>query len=70
MNLRAALAQNLVRLRKERGWSQEDLADRVEIDRTYVSALERQKYAATIDVVERLASAFSVGAIELLTARP
>ena len=66
MSLRGVLAKNLQRLRKERGWSQEAYADKVGIDRTYVSALERERYSATIDVVERLAGAFAVDPIELL----
>lgn len=66
MRLRAALAENLVRLRTERGWSQEDFADKVGIDRTYVSSLERRRYAATIDILERLADAFQVDAADLL----
>jgi transcriptional regulator with XRE-family HTH domain len=40
---------NLRRLRQAQGLSQEELADRAEIDRTYVSALERSVYAAGID---------------------
>jgi transcriptional regulator with XRE-family HTH domain len=67
MLLRSVLAENLRRLRAERGLSQEALADLVGIDRTYVSALERQVYAATIDVIERLADTLRVPPIVLLT---
>lgn len=35
------LATNLRRVRKERGFSQEDLALEASVDRTYVSQLER-----------------------------
>ena len=66
MRLRTALAENLVRLRAERGWSQEDFADKVGIDRTYVSSLERRRYAATVDILERLADAFQIDATDLL----
>ena len=41
--------------------------DRADIDRTYVSSLERMQYAATIDMVESLAGALGVTAHELLT---
>ena len=61
------LALNLKRLRADRGLSQEDLADRADIDRTYVSSLERSVYAAGIDVVDRLATALGVTVAELLT---
>lgn len=40
--------------------SQEELAHRADIDRTYISALERMVYAASIDVLERLAIALEV----------
>jgi transcriptional regulator with XRE-family HTH domain len=38
-----------------------------QIDRTYISALERCRYAASIDVVDRLAGVLGVGAADLLT---
>lgn len=66
MNLRDTLAGNLREYRSRRGFSQEELAHRAEIDRTYVSALERSVYAATVDVIERLAEALSVKPEELL----
>ena len=66
MEIRDILAHNLKRLRAEQGLSQEDLADRADIDRTYVSSLERSVYAAGIDVVDRLAKAMGVTAADLL----
>ena len=42
--------------------SQEGVAHRAEIDRTYISAIERCVYAASIDVVDRLARELSVEA--------
>lgn len=61
------LALNLRRLRADRGLSQEDLADRADIDRTYISSLERSVYAAGIDVVDRLAKALGVTVVDLLS---
>jgi len=60
------LALNLRRLRQAKGLSQEELAHQAEIDRTYVSALERSVYAAGIDVVDRLARVLGVEAADLL----
>jgi transcriptional regulator with XRE-family HTH domain len=37
--------------------SQEDLADRAKLDRTYVSGIERGKRNPTLDVLQRLSSA-------------
>ncbi len=67
MEIRDVLAHNLKRLRTDRGLSQEELADRADIDRTYISSLERSVYAAGIDVVDRLAKALDVTAAELLS---
>jgi len=66
MSIREVLAQNLKRYRALRGLSQEELAHRADIDRTYISSLERSQYAAGIDVVERLAMALDVPVFELL----
>jgi transcriptional regulator with XRE-family HTH domain len=66
MGIREILAANLRNLRQERGMSQEELAHRADIDRTYISALERTVYAASIDVLERLAIALEVSPDALL----
>jgi len=66
MEIREILAQNLKRHRKAQGLSQEELAHRAGIDRTYVSSLERSVYAAGIDVVDSLAKALGVEAEDLL----
>ena len=57
MDVRQRLAVNMKRLRKERGWSQEALADEADLDRTYISGIERVVKNPTITVVERVASA-------------
>ena len=66
MGIRATFASNLRRLRTEKGYSQEELAHRADLDRTYISSLERQVYGASIDVVERLAKVLGVRPSELL----
>ncbi len=70
MDIRETLALNLRTIRRARGLSQEELAHRAEIDRTYVSALERSVYAAGIDVLDRLAKALGVEAADLLRVPP
>lgn len=60
------LALNLRKFRRAKGLSQEELADRAKIDRTYISAVERSVYAASIDVVDRLARGLGVEAADLL----
>jgi transcriptional regulator with XRE-family HTH domain len=66
MDIREVLALNLRKLRRARRLSQEELAHRAEIDRTYISSLERSVYSAGIDVVDRLAKVLGVEASDLL----
>lgn len=66
MDIREVLARNLKAFRHARDMSQEELAHRANIDRTYISSLERRIYAASIDVVDRLANVLGVEAHELL----
>ena len=70
MDIREVFARNLRRYRHAAKLSQEELADRAEIDRTYVSALERSVYAASIDVVDRIARVLGVQAADLLIGSP
>jgi transcriptional regulator with XRE-family HTH domain len=60
MEIREVFARNLRSARHARGLSQEALADEAGIDRGYISALERARYSATIDVVGKLAKALDV----------
>lgn len=60
------LALNLRKKRREAGLSQEELAHRAGIDRTYISSLERSVYNAGIDVVDRLARELGLAAADLL----
>jgi len=66
MEIRARLARNLKREREALGWSQEELADRADLHRTYVSGIERKVRNPTIEIVDRLAKALKVGAGSLL----
>jgi transcriptional regulator with XRE-family HTH domain len=66
MDIRGRLARNLVRLREERGWSQEELADQADLHRTYVSGIERKVRNPTVLILERLAKALKVTASELI----
>lgn len=63
---RAVLASNLIRLRREKGWSQEALAFEAGLHRTFVAHVERQVRNISLDNLERLAKALSVHIHELL----
>lgn len=66
MSSRETLARNLKLLRAARGFSQEALANAAMIDRTYVSALERRKYSASVDRLDKLAAQLGVETYVLL----
>jgi transcriptional regulator with XRE-family HTH domain len=66
MAIRATFADNLRRIRAEKGISQEELAHRADLDRTYISYIENRRYAASIDVLGRIAKGLGVHASELL----
>ena len=70
MEIREVFARNLKALRRAKGLSQEELAHQADLDRTYVSSLERCVYNASIDVVDRLALVLGVEASELLRRPP
>ena len=65
MKAGALVARNIRRLRVANGLSQEVLAVDAEIDRTYVSRLERGLENPTVAVLERLARALSANIEEL-----
>jgi len=60
MTLREIFSRNLQAQRRARGLSQEALAHEAEVDRTYLSALERCINSASLDIVERLARVLDV----------
>jgi len=66
MDVRHRLAANMKRLRKERGWSQEALADEAGLDRTYISGIERIVRNPTVTVVERIGLALKCQMGDLL----
>ena len=66
MKLREVVAKNLRRLRNAQGLSQEELADRADVNRNYVGMLEREEHAATIDMLEKLADVLGIDPVEFL----
>lgn len=52
-------------LRSERKWSQEDLALEAGINKNYISDLENGRRNPSLDILERIAIAFSISLSEL-----
>ena len=65
-DLRNTVARNLRRLRTDKGWSQEELAFRAKVDRSYISQLETGVYSASVTMLGKLSKALGVDASELL----
>ena len=66
MDIREVFARNLRKYRQAKGLSQEALAHEADVDRTYISALERSQYSASITMVDKLAKILGVEAADLL----
>ena len=65
-NLRAALAEQIRLVRSKRGLSQEELAFRAGLHRTYISLVERSKKSPTVDCLTRISAALDVRTSDLL----
>ena len=69
MDVRERVGLNLQRLRREKGLSQEELADRADIHQTYLSGVERGKRNPTITVLQRIAAALGTDIEDLVKSR-
>jgi transcriptional regulator with XRE-family HTH domain len=59
-NILKEFARNVRTLRLEKGWSQEELARRTDLHRTYIGAIERHERNVSLVNVERIAKALGV----------
>jgi transcriptional regulator with XRE-family HTH domain len=59
-NLNELFGKVIKQLRQERGMSQQELADYAEIDRSYISDMERGRYNPTLLTVYKLADILKV----------
>lgn len=66
MDLRQVFAANLRRLRHARGLSQEDLAYEADVNRTYMSKLEKGGSYPGLEIIGKLAAVLKVEPAELL----
>ena len=66
MDIRRQVGLNLRRIRKERGWSQEQLAFESGLHRTYISGIERGARNPTVIILDRLAQKLRVSVGDLV----
>lgn len=65
MDIRKRVGKNVQRLRKAKGWSQEELAFECGLHRTYISGVERGIRNPTVTVLERISVAMEIEISEL-----
>lgn len=56
--LRKLMGQRIRQLRKARGWTQQELAEKADLDYKYVGAVERGERNITLDNIEKIAAGF------------
>jgi transcriptional regulator with XRE-family HTH domain len=61
------IGQNIRTLRRQKGWSQEDIAMRLDISIAAFSKIETGVTDVNLSRIEQIAAAFEVSIIELLT---
>lgn len=69
-DVRGVLAYNVRLLRAQKAWSQEELALECELDRTYVSAVERARWNVSLGNIQKLARALDTEPWRLLRPPP
>src|SRR5882762_2543607 len=64
--LKESFGKVLLQLRKEHGVSQQELADNCDIERAYISRLERGLFQPTITIVFKISDYFAIKPSELV----
>jgi transcriptional regulator with XRE-family HTH domain len=59
------IGERIRTFRKEKGWSQEELADMANLHATYIGQLERGEKNATLESIEKVAKALEVSLEDL-----
>jgi transcriptional regulator with XRE-family HTH domain len=70
MDASQQLGQRLKHLRRVRGYTQEQLAERIEISPKYLSSIERGAENPTLNLLSRLAQGLQVDLYELFQGEP
>lgn len=65
-DIKTKFGNRVKELRLSRGYSQEQLAELSELDRTYIPGIESGKRNVSLVVIEKIANAFNLSLSELL----
>lgn len=66
-DVRARFGTRVRHLRKQQGWTQEDMAERLGIDRSYIADMERGQRNVSLIMQETLANGFGITLSKLLS---
>jgi len=61
----AQFGRKVQQLRKQKGWSQENLAEKTGLHRTYIGAIERGERNLSLKNIEKIAKAFEIPVADL-----
>lgn len=60
MNIKKKFGEQVKKIRLEKGFSQEKLANEANLDRTYIPSIEKGERNVSIAVIEKIAKALKV----------
>jgi transcriptional regulator with XRE-family HTH domain len=66
-NITVRFGLRLRKLRKEKGWTQVEMADALGVDRSYISDIERGKKNVCLPTMEVIALGFEISLSKLLS---
>ena len=66
-NITARFGIRLRKLRKEKGWTQVQMADALGVDRSYISDMERGKKNVCLPTLDVLAQGFGISMAKLIS---
>ncbi len=69
MDIKLKIGQRIKELRKELSLSQESLAYKAEVDRTYVTDVENGRRNVSVEILERLIKALDISISEFFNAK-
>ena len=64
------LADKLISLRKQKNWTQATAAREIDIQQSYLSKLENGRHLPSLDVIDKLCSAYNIRSKDLLSSKP
>ena len=66
-NLNKVFGKKVAEVRRKQHLSQEELADRCGLHRTYIGAIERGEKSPTLNTVQKIADGLNIAVVELFS---